>query len=81
MAYKRDLSKPLAETFGPGDGKLMSKSQSNAPHSALIGAGLIGTAISAFIGKMGRDKMKASKAKRREKKDARQTKRQTKRNN
>jgi hypothetical protein len=47
----------------------------------LIGAGLIGTAISAFIGKMGRDKMKASKAKRREIKDARQTKRQTKRNN
>jgi hypothetical protein len=77
----RDLSKPLADTFGPGDGKLMSKSQSNAPHSALIGAGLVGTAISAIIGKMGIDKMKASKAKRREKKAARQSTRQSKRNN
>jgi hypothetical protein len=77
----RDLSKPLADTFGPGDGKLMSKSQSNAPHSALIGAGLVGTAISAIIGKMGIDKMKASKAKRRSKKAARQSTRQSKRNN
>lgn len=73
MAYKRDLSKPLAETFGPGDRKVGD--QKNAPHSALIGKGLGLTAIMGFIGKIGSDKMKKTRAERLEKRDARRTKR------
>tara|TARA_R110000796_G_scaffold43603_8_gene107089 strand:+ start:1061 stop:1342 length:282 start_codon:yes stop_codon:yes gene_type:complete len=60
MAYKRDLSKPLAQTFGDdgGDGDY-----NGAPNSRKIGKGLLGLGLGIFGANIAlkRDKRKAEK--------------------
>lgn len=70
MAYKRDLSKPLSESVGPGD-------WIGAPNSHMIGKGLAAIGGLIFGNKIGTDKMAQSRAKRLKKRDERRTKRKS----